>query len=121
MPGCDPKYAFPSEQAWEKHLLLKHQKVVCGTCKEGRLVFQQEQRKYDKRHFQKHIEYGDPGSEAQAEILAHPWCDFCEKYFFNDTLFFSHLGREHLTCNLCDEFYKNVYYENYLNLENHFA
>jgi hypothetical protein len=69
----------------------------------------------------RHIEYGDAGTETAAEILPHPWCDFCEKYFFNDTGFFDHLGREHLTCHLCDDCYKNVYYNNYLNLENHFA
>lgn len=27
----------------------------------------------------------------------------------------------HLTCNLCGDQYKNVYYGSYLNLENHFA
>ena len=55
------------------------------------------------------------------KILGHPWCNFCKKFFYNDTLLFDHLDMEHLTCNLCDDFYYNVYYENYLNLENHFA
>lgn len=53
--------------------------------------------------------------------MPHPWCDFCEEYFFNDLLFFDHLGRNHLTCNLCGDSYKNVYYGSYKNLENHFA
>jgi len=25
-----------------------------------------------------HIQKGDPGSEKGAEVLPHPWCDFCE-------------------------------------------
>jgi hypothetical protein len=53
--------------------------------------------------------------------LPHPWCDFCEEYFFNDQIFFDHLNRNHLTCNLCGDTYKNVFYSQYPNLENHFA
>jgi len=68
-----------------------------------------------------HIEYGDASTEKGAEILPHPWCDFCEQYFFNDLVFLDHLQRMHLTCHLCDEFYKNTYYKDYASLELHFS
>ena len=50
----------------------------------GRTVFIREQRIYHMKALRQHIEHGDPGSEKGAEILPHPWCDFCEEYFFND-------------------------------------
>lgn len=61
------------------------------------------------------------GSDKQAEILPHPWCNFCEEFFFNDMAFFDHLHRKHHTCHLCGENFKNIYYHEYSNLENHFA
>lgn len=68
-----------------------------------------------------HIQFGDVGNEKQAEILPHPWCDFCEEFYFNDSLFFEHLNRMHLTCNLCGDAHKNIFYSAYPSLENHFA
>jgi hypothetical protein len=70
-----------------------------------------------------HIEKGDPGTDRQAEILPHPYCDFCNEYFFNDLIFFDHLNRSHLQCHLCPQepAFKTIYYANYESLENHFA
>jgi len=84
-------------------------------------VFIREQRTYNLKHLKGHIEYGDPGTDRFAEILPHPWCDFCEQYYFNDQVFYDHLSRQHYTCPLCKDRYKNVYYEAYKNLETHFA
>ena len=36
-------------------------------------------------------------------------------------MFFDHLNRQHLTCHLCPDFYKNVYYSGYPSLETHFS
>ena len=60
------------------------------------------------------------GDERHGEILPHPYCDFCGEFFFNDLAFFNHLSREHLTCHLCGDQHKNVYYNAYDNLETHF-
>jgi hypothetical protein len=68
-----------------------------------------------------HIENGDVATEKGAEILPHPWCDFCEEFFYNDLTFHDHLNRLHLTCNLCGDWEKNRYYKDYNSLEIHFA
>ena len=67
-----------------------------------------------------HIQKGDAGSERGAEVLPHPWCDFCEQYYFNDLQFFNHLQRLHLTCHLCGDDHKHRYYKDYPSLEIHF-
>ena len=68
-----------------------------------------------------HIEHGDASNDRGAEILPHPWCDFCEEFFYNDYEFYDHLSRNHLTCHLCGDYHKNVYYKEYESLEKHFA
>ena len=67
------------------------------------------------------MEEGDIGDDRFGEVLPHPYCDFCEEFFFNDQTFFDHLNRQHLTCHLCSHHHKNVYYDEYANLEKHFA
>mmetsp|Transcript_17986 Transcript_17986/g.21135 ORF Transcript_17986/g.21135 Transcript_17986/m.21135 type:complete len:94 (-) Transcript_17986:215-496(-) len=68
-----------------------------------------------------HIEHGDPASDRGAEILPHPWCDFCEEYFFDANIFQEHLNRMHLPCHLCGDQYRNMYYDSYERLEIHFS
>ena len=109
-------------EALKSHMESQHQKTFCKICLKGRLVFIREQRLYNiNKQLKQHIEQGDPGTDRQAEILPHPWCDFCEEYFFNELVFIDHLNRQHLTCHLCGEHYKNVYYKAYETLETHFA
>ena len=84
-------------------------------------MFIREQRLYNLKHVDFHIRDGDPGTETQAEILPHPWCDFCSEYFFNDSQFIDHLNRNHLQCHLCPDYYKTIYYSTYPSLETHFA
>ena len=62
----------------------EHQKTFCKICLKGRLIFIREQKLYNVKYLKNHIEYGDVGNDRQAEILPHPWCDFCQDYFFND-------------------------------------
>lgn len=119
--NCNPGYQFRSLEALRQHLEREHQRTFCKVCQEGRLVFIREQRLYPLKGLQQHILHGDPGSEKQAEILPHPWCDFCHVYFFNDQVFFNHLNRQHLGCHLCGDRYKNIYYQDYPSLETHFS
>ena len=87
----------------------------------GRTVFIREQRLYHVKNLRKHIEFGDVGDDRYGEILPHPYCDFCEEFFFNDVLFFDHLSKNHLTCHLCGDHHKNIYYDSYDNLDIHFT
>lgn len=61
------------------------------------------------------------GDDRYPEILPHPYSDFSEKFFFNDQTFYDYLNREHLTCHLCTDHHKHVYYKDYAALERHFA
>lgn len=58
---------------------------------------------YNTKYLKNHIQYGDVGNDRQAEILPHPWCDFCQEYYFNDMIFADHLNRNHLTCHICGD------------------
>lgn len=84
-------------------------------------MFIREQRLYHTKALRKHIEYGDMGDDRHGEILPHPYCDFCEEFIFNDLMFYDHISKLHLTCHLCGDQHKNIYYKEYLNLEQHFA
>lgn len=68
-----------------------------------------------------HIENGDVGDERHGEIMPHPYCDFCKEFSFNDLTFIDHVNRHHLTCHLCGDHHKNIYYHEYANLEKHFT
>ena len=76
---------------------------------------------YHVKALRGHIEFGDVGDERHGEILPHPYCDFCEEFLFNDLDFYNHVNRNHLTCHLCGEYHKNIYYKEYPNLESHFT
>jgi len=87
----------------------------------GRTVFIREQRIYHTGNLRKHIEHGDPASKNDAEILPHPWCDFCEEYFFDNAIFSEHLHKMHLACHLCGENFRHMFYDHYESLETHFS
>lgn len=87
----------------------------------GRTVFIREQRIYHMQLLRKHIEHGDPANERGAEILPHPWCDFCEEFFFDSNVFSEHLHRMHLACHLCGENFRHMFYDDYEKLEVHFS
>jgi len=120
--GCDWNHYFKNLEQLKRHYEQAHGKTFCKICLEGRLVFQKEQKLYDlKDGLRKHLEYGDFATAKFNEVLPHPWCNFCEQYFFNDLTFFDHLSKIHLTCNLCGDAHKNVYYNHYESLEEHFS
>lgn len=121
MYNCNPHQHFPNIESLRRHLETAHQKTFCKICLKGRTVFVREQRIYHVKALRNHIEWGDPASDKGAEILPHPWCDFCQEFFFNDLLFHDHLNKMHLTCHLCGDAHKNMYYDNYQTLEVHFA
>ena len=99
----------------------RHEKTFCKVCLKGRTVFIREQRLYHVNMLRKHIEEGDLGDDRHGEVLPHPYCDFCEEFFFNDLTFFDHLNKKHLTCHLCTDHHKYVHYKEYESLESHFA
>lgn len=97
-----------------------HQRTFCPVCQKGRLVFIGEQKYYHLKKLDDHYYYGDPGGETGIEILPHPFCEFCDFYMFNDQQLNQHMNKNHFTCHICGEKYKNFYYKDYKSLEIHF-
>lgn len=112
---------FANVENLRRHLEQVHQKTFCKICLKGRAIFIREQRIYHIQKLRSHIEHGDPATDRGAEILPHPWCDFCEEFFFDVQSLEKHLHQLHLTCNLCGDFEKNRHYKDYNSLEVHFA
>ena len=84
--NCSTKQTFANQESLRRHMETVHQKTFCLVCLKGRTVFIREQRIYHMQKLRMHIEHGDPASDRGAEILPHPWCDFCE-YFFDGSEF----------------------------------
>lgn len=117
---CRHKKEFTNVNGLKRHLERDHKRTFCEICLKYRLVFIQEQKTYFINKLHEHIENGDPGDDQCAQILPHPYCNFCDQYFFNEENLQDHLFREHMTCPICGDEYKNWHYQNYPSLERHF-
>ena len=119
--NCQSRQNFPNNESLLRHMETTHQKTFCKICMKGRTVFIREQRIYHTGNLRRHIEHGDPASANDSEILPHPWCDFCEEYFFDNGMFSEHLHKMHLACHLCGENFRHMFYDDYESLETHFS
>ena len=117
---CRNKKEFNNINGLKRHLERDHRRMFCEICLKYRLVFIREQKTYFINKINEHIENGDPGDDQCPQILPHPYCNFCDKFFFNEEYLQEHLFKEHMTCPICGDEYKNWYYENYQSLERHF-
>jgi hypothetical protein len=91
MYNCNQANVFPNVESLRRHLEQAHQKTFCKICLKGRAIFIREQRIYHIQKLRSHIENGDSANERGAEILPHPWCDFCEEFFYDVQAFEKHL------------------------------
>lgn len=114
------KSEFSNVNGLKRHLERDHRRTFCEICLKHRLVFVQEQKTYLQNKINEHIEHGDPGDDQCPQILPHPYCNFCDQYFFNDLGLQEHLFKQHMVCQICGDEYKNWYYQNYTSLEKHF-
>jgi hypothetical protein len=89
---------------------------MCLLCIEHKKVFPCEQKIYTASEYDKHLRRGnDDGSEG------HPNCEFCRKRYYDKTLLFTHLIKDHFSCHICDKNgIKYKYYRDYSDLEAHF-
>lgn len=89
---------------------------MCNLCIEHKKVFPAEQQIYTPSEYEQHLRKGDKdGSEG------HPNCEFCKVRYYDKTLLFTHLIKDHFSCHICDKAgIKYRYYKDYLDLESHF-
>lgn len=99
-----------------EHYELKHNRKMCNLCVEHKQCFPYEQQDFTPKDYDKHIKIG--GTDG---FKGHPYCEFCDIRFYDDTAIFTHLIRDHFECSICTkENIKLKYYNKYENLENHY-
>jgi hypothetical protein len=111
---------FNDMSSLKKHLHETHKRYFCDLCLDNRALLVNEQKIYRHEELKDHLTKGDFDEEDNLVSL-HPFCNFCNKYFFNEELFTSHLRKDHMKCHLCTtDKHKWIYYDKYQNLAIHF-
>lgn len=117
IPQC--KKNFKDLKSLKKHLSSTHKRTFCEICLNNQALLLSEQKVYRFLDFEQHMQKGD-FDEDNNIILFHPFCDFCQKSFFNEDAFTAHLKSEHVRCNLCDvNETKWIHYNNLVTLQIH--
>jgi hypothetical protein len=114
--GCN-KQMF-DKKALEGHMKTQHNRIVCPICFKNRPVFIGEQFIYSSQKLADHMKYGEYCSDLM--IKPHPRCSFCNESFYTEEPLLDHLSKQHMSCHLCSEKDKYVYYKDYMELETHF-
>ena len=78
-----------------------------------------EQKLYRPDELKKHIWNGDYDEEGNITFM-HPYCEFCDKNFYNEEQFVSHLIN-HFKCDFCTPAHHWRYYKTFDNLQIHFS
>ena len=98
------------------HVMSEHNLHICNLCVEHKLVFPFETKIYNQSLYEIHLKRGDNDGS-----LGHPMCEFCRIRYFDKTLLFQHLSKDHYTCHICEkEGIQFKYYQDYNKLEYHF-
>jgi hypothetical protein len=98
------------------HVINEHNLNICNLCVEFKLGFPIETKIYNQLQYDIHLKKGDNDGS-----LGHPSCEFCRIRFFDKTLLFQHLSKDHYTCHICEkDGIQFKYYQDYNKLENHF-
>jgi hypothetical protein len=98
------------------HVMSEHNLHICNLCVEHKLVFPFETKIYNQSQYETHLKRGDNDGS-----LGHPMCEFCRIRYFDKTLLFQHLSKDHYTCHICEkDGIQFKYYQDYNKLEYHF-
>ncbi|BEI87477.1 uncharacterized protein CcaverHIS019_0101950 [Cutaneotrichosporon cavernicola] len=122
-------------QALEKHTLAEHGLVFCKLCTGQLSRFSHEQVLYPPHllaiHDPSRLHRGQkpprPRSDKERELVKswdtpHPVCEFCHEAFFGPDELFKHMRERHEECFVCKGMgHRDVYFQNYAKLENHFS
>jgi hypothetical protein len=99
---------FKNLNELKKHLRNLHSKVFCQVCLK------------EKKEF---VNLLTVFTDSQVKIHvknAHEECLFCQIKFYDKDCLFQHLKKEHEVCFLCKRLGKDLYFQNYFELEKHF-
>ena len=109
-----------------RHVWTEHRKKMCDLCTRNKKSFIHEHELFSHQELLRHEKFGDdkPGAIDQSGFKGHPECTFCSKRFYGDDELFAHLRDTHEKCHVCAQMNPAKapqYYENYDELEKHFA
>eukprot|EP01038_Epipyxis_sp_PR26KG_P014322 gene14322-19211_t len=98
------------------HLSNEHNLTLCGLCIDHKQSFFCEFKCYTQNDYDKHLRSGDSdGSKG------HPQCLFCRQRYYDVSMLFHHLTKDHYSCFICERNgLKFKYYNAYNELESHF-
>ncbi len=112
--------SFETSMDYKRHLKDVHHKYICEVCFKDGVVMLNDLKLYSKIELDKHISEGVRDKNNNI-ILKHPFCKFCQEYFYNDDIFLTHMRTVHYHCHLCtDKKFKYFYYKNSNTLEIHY-
>ena len=99
--NCKHDKEFKSMIALKKHLKDTHHRMLCEICVDNRALILSEQKLFRPDEQKSHIWNGDFDEENNL-IFLHPYCEFCDRHFYNEEEFVKHL-RDHYTCDQCSD------------------
>lgn len=103
----------------QDHLRNKHRLTLCQLCVDHRRDFVHLLPRFTPNQLKKHSSKGDG---AGSGFKGHPLCEFCRpKRFYDLTLLYTHLQKDHYKCHICDkQGLPNQYFRDYTMLAKHF-
>lgn len=108
---------FPVFDSLREHIQRQHQEFFCEICTVNLSVFSFERKSYNRKDLAIHRRSGDQDNKSHR---GHPLCEHCDTRFFDRDELFRHLRREHFYCHFCDADGRNLYYNEYRTLRDHF-
>lgn len=115
---CENRGPYDLE-GYSEHIRRQHSLFLCSLCSEHRLLLLSEQATFTRERLDAHFQTGDFDDEENL-IFMHPFCGFCSKHFFNETIFMKHMREDHARCDLCtDESSKYRFYRDIRELAGH--
>lgn len=110
----------PPERTLNKlreHMKREHHLFYCDICLEHLQKFSHEQKVYSRPDLAQHRRVGDPNDTS---YKGHPLCKFCDDRFLDDDELHRHLRKNHFWCHICEKDGKQLYFQDYANLRQHF-
>merc|ERR1719264_23568 len=93
--------------------------MLCEICVDNRALMINEQKLFRPDELKRHIWHGDFDDDGNVVFL-HPYCEFCDKHFYDEEKFIIHLRDTHFRCDFCTEAHNWRWYNTYENLQIHF-
>lgn len=98
--NCPDKEYFSKYSYYKNHLEKEHNRYLCDLCVESKTLLMNEHQTYTSYELKQHLEKGDFDKENNLTML-HPFCIFCDRHYFSDDEFKTHLSKKHEKCFLC--------------------